>query len=504
MTEMEAGSLENNGITPSILQTQRLKGDGIFQRKSCHVNDKTVYPGLSKEFMSGKLGNSHLALLVSQEASPNLQSICNLQKLHTEETSHPLYTNKPHQNLDLRDFKMSSIATLFDRARRRREYVRLNSEESTRVLLVGDMSIQSILERNNLDMESAFQHSVETFLSQGKLTITEIRIGTVTEDSLAISLEARHTNTGRVSAELSPISLEMHGPSGSFGRITLPAHTVTPTGAYVAVERQQVRITDKAALIFFLRAVLKGTRTPFRLRNGACTIAVPAFGVGPRPLVYEQDAELVCMNGPQARITSAKVQSAKDAKKEAAAAAAAATIAASSSSSASTTNQPTITSSRGGGPNRRHRRRHSSSSHVPVPTKPAVTLVLRLQNPSVVQISFGTCEFEIRNGVEDGDQVFAVLKGRFDVRAEYFDVSFRCCDIDDRRVSLPAERARLVGRRCGVTGWLDQVVKRVDVPLEDVWRLQEVLGLDFEKPGGSKKDRVFRWRGKFWRKDTWI
>lgn len=114
--------------------------------------------------------------------------------------------------------------------------------------------------------------------------------------SFHVSLEARVTKTGPASATISPMTLELCGPAGHFGKVTLPAITTQAYGTDVVVTRQLVKIIDKEALKAFIRDIIQDSSVVLSLRNGETSIR--ALGIGPRGIVYEKDLELPGMKGP--------------------------------------------------------------------------------------------------------------------------------------------------------------------------------------------------------------
>ncbi|KAI1101920.1 hypothetical protein F4804DRAFT_283402 [Jackrogersella minutella] len=317
-----------------------------------------------------------------------------------------------------------------------------------------DNSFYGILERNNRDMEFAFKLVFDAILKYSKLDITSIRISNVTETYFYVSLEARASNTGPASATLSPMSIELCGSKGCFGKILFPEFNTTPRSAHIMVENQLVEITNKAALLAFIIPAMKNSSAMLSLKNGQSTVTVAAFGIGPRPIVYARDVPIVGMNGPGVSIKSASIR-----------------------------NRPTTS---------------QNVSSFGTSNRTGVTVTFHVKNPSPVELSLGICEFEIQN---ENKEVFATLKGLLDIRNLYFDVMFY--GEANKRVTLREKKARLVGKRCLGAGWCDQTIKAIDVPIADVWKLLKALDLDYEDPK-PESPQVFRWREKYWKKGTWI
>ncbi|KAI1139693.1 hypothetical protein F5Y05DRAFT_330304 [Hypoxylon sp. FL0543] len=322
-----------------------------------------------------------------------------------------------------------------------------------------DFSFQGIIQRNRQHMDAAFQSVVNAILRFSELDIDFIRISNVTDDSFLVSLEARASKTGPAKATLSPMTVELHSVAGCFGKITLPEIITTPGGSPIVVEKQIVQITDTTALQFFVVPAIKRNIAKLSLKNGQCMICVPALGVAPQAITYERDIRMDGMNGPHISVNSVTV-----------------------------IGRPSTPIGIGSNTN--------SLARV------NVAITLHIANPSPIEISFGICEFEIRNSK---DQVFAELKGHMDIRRDRFNVTFQ--GIADKRVALAGGNARLVGRRCVGAGWCDETIKGIDLPIHDTWKLLKALGLEYQEPPPEEEEpepRMFRWRGKWWRFGTWI
>ncbi|KAI1111382.1 hypothetical protein F5Y14DRAFT_310929 [Nemania sp. NC0429] len=359
-----------------------------------------------------------------------------------------------------------------------------------------DSSFQAIVQRHNTQMDFAFRSLVDILVRNSKLSISLLRISNVTEDSFHVSLEARITKTGPASASIEPMKLDLCGPAGRFGKVTLPAITTQAYGTDVTVTSQLVNIVDKEALRVFIRAIIEGDDATLSLRNGRTRIS--ALGVGPREFTYEKEIGLPGMKGPLVSVHAASVVVQGSAQ-----------VMAGSPSTASLAPSgvvPPLTSSRtagsiwsiaglGGGRN-------------------AVSVVLRVTNPSPMEISFGTCSFDIQN--HEG-AILAELKGRLDIRRNYFEATFHGSVnkavaaklADDMREAAAAAarsrsrsqdgdlspRARLVGKRCAGAGWCDETIKGIDVPLQNVDRLFRALNLvdGVEELDEKRTNSLSRW-----------
>ncbi|KAI2632425.1 hypothetical protein GGR54DRAFT_34954 [Hypoxylon sp. NC1633] len=321
-------------------------------------------------------------------------------------------------------------------------------------------------------MEAAFQSTINALMRYSKVDISVIRIGSVTDNSFHVSLEARASNTGPASATISPMTIELCGPEGSFGKMTLPELITAPGGAPITVSDQLVEITDKKALQAFITTIMRDKSATLSLKNGKAQVSVSAFRVKPHTITYERDIPMAGMNGPEVSIKSATLPSNPPAS-------------GGETSTVPSTGIGIIGSNDGS---------DSSSS------QPGITVTIHVKNPSPVELSFGLCEFEIRN---DKGEVFAQLKCRLDMHSKCFDTMFY--GAADPHVSINEGTARLVGKKCAGADWCHETVRGIDVPIAGIWRVLQALGLEYEEPKPASSllaSSVSRWRGKFWKKGS--
>ncbi|KAI1147611.1 hypothetical protein F4825DRAFT_135633 [Nemania diffusa] len=334
-----------------------------------------------------------------------------------------------------------------------------------------DFSFQGIVQKHASQMEAAFQGLVNTIVQNSKLIITMLRISLVTEDSFHVSLEARITKTGPASATIASMTLDLCGPSGLFGKVTLPAITTQAYGTDVIVTSQLVAIVDKGALKAFIRAIIQNSTVILSLRNGQTSIS--ALGVGPREMVYAKELELPGMKGPVVSIRAVSIIS-NDPRMAA------------SPSTASLT--PGIAA-----PLNNSLTSASFASTIGSSSETYISVKFYVLNPSPLEMSFGTCSFNIED--HEG-KILAELKGRLDIRCGYFDATFQG-SVNRRAVAKlaaamreaaalgenegsdeQAPRARLVGRRCAGAGWCDETIKGINVPIKNAVKLFQALGMD--------------------------
>ncbi|KAI3341425.1 hypothetical protein F4824DRAFT_313035 [Ustulina deusta] len=325
-----------------------------------------------------------------------------------------------------------------------------------------DFSFQGLVQQHAAQMDAAFRSLVDTIVRSSKLNIALLRISNVTEHSFHVSLEARITKTGPASASITPMTVDLCGPSGHFGNVTLPAITTQAYGTNVVVTNQLVHIIDRDALKAFIQAIIQDG-VVLSLRNGRTSIT--ALGVGPREIVYEKEIALPGMRGPAVSVHAASLLPNPLSSSS--------TASLSTTRSLITTRSSSSTASAGGGGN-------------------AVSIVLHVANPSPVEVSFGTCSFDIQD--HEG-RLVAELKGRLDIRRDQFEGTFQgsvnkavaaklAADVKEAGGSKAgksdgqAPQARLVGRRCAGAGWCDETVKGINVPLQHASRLFRALGMD--------------------------
>ena len=262
------------------------------------------------------------------------------------------------------------------------------------------------------------------------------------------------------------MTVDLCGPAGHVGNVTLPAITTQRNGTDVVVTNQLVAIIDHEALKTFIQAlILDGVL--LSLRNGKTSIA--AFGIGPRNIVYEKEIPLPGMNGPAVSMHAAGLV-------PNALAPGAVAESPSTASLGGVTRSPTM------------------ASILSISGGNTVSVVFQVTNPSPLEISFGTCSFDIQ---DHQGKLLAELKGRLDIRRGQFEITFRGSVnkaavaklASDMRAAASGRsrtvkganrlpQARLVGKRCAGAGWCDETIKRLDMPLQNAEILFRALGID--------------------------
>lgn len=114
-----------------------------------------------------------------------------------------------------------------------------------------------------------------------------------------MTIESKVTNTGPVSATQSPLTVDMVGPAGIFGKLELPEVKTKSSGTIVNIPAQVIKIIDHAAYQAFVKSIQLDEKLTLRLENGQGTIK--ALGMKSK-IVYKKNVELLGMNGPKTEL----------------------------------------------------------------------------------------------------------------------------------------------------------------------------------------------------------
>jgi len=114
-----------------------------------------------------------------------------------------------------------------------------------------------------------------------------------------MTIESQVTHTGPVSATQSPLTVDMIGPAGVFGKLDLPEVKTKSSGTFVNIPRQLIKIIDHNAYQAFVKSIQLDEKLTLRLDNGAGTIK--ALGMKSK-IVYKKNVELAGMNGPKTEL----------------------------------------------------------------------------------------------------------------------------------------------------------------------------------------------------------
>lgn len=142
---------------------------------------------------------------------------------------------------------------------------------------------------------------VQAILNYSKLEVSHIKISQPTKNDFVIEIQSRVTGTGPVGATMAPMTVDLVGPGGTFGKLNLPEVKTSSKGTDVHIDPQKVTITDYEAFKAFVKAITQDESLTLKLDNGQGTIK--AMGMKSN-ITYKKNVELTGMNGPKARIVS--------------------------------------------------------------------------------------------------------------------------------------------------------------------------------------------------------
>jgi len=145
---------------------------------------------------------------------------------------------------------------------------------------------------------------VQAILNLSKLEVYLIKITQATADSFVMSIESKTTHTGPLPATLAPMTVDMVGPKGVFGRLDLPEVKTTSKGAVVNVNDQLIKITNQEAYLAFTKSIQIDEKLSMELDNGQGTIK--ALGMKSK-IVYKKPVHMLGMDGPQTQIVKTEV-----------------------------------------------------------------------------------------------------------------------------------------------------------------------------------------------------
>src|ERR1700712_5593052 len=92
-----------------------------------------------------------------------------------------------------------------------------------------------------------------------------------------MTIESTVKNTGPVSATQSPLTVDMIGPAGVFGKLDLPEVKTKSSGTFVNIDKQLIKIVDHNAYQEFVKSIQLDEKLTLRLDNGAGTIKALAM-----------------------------------------------------------------------------------------------------------------------------------------------------------------------------------------------------------------------------------
>jgi hypothetical protein len=122
--------------------------------------------------------------------------------------------------------------------------------------------------------------------------------------SFIMSIESKTTHTGPLPATLSPMTVDLIGPKGPFGKLNLPEVKTNSKGADVIIKDQKIQITDFAAFLAFNKSLQLDEKLTMYLDNGHGTIK--ALGMKSK-IVYKKPVAMKGMDGPQTEIVKTEI-----------------------------------------------------------------------------------------------------------------------------------------------------------------------------------------------------
>jgi len=137
---------------------------------------------------------------------------------------------------------------------------------------------------------------VQAILNNSKLEVSLIRIQDAEPDSYMMEIESRATNTGPLSAVQSPMTVDMIGPKGIYGKLNLPEVKTKSSGVDVHIPMHKVDIVDQEAYLAFVKAIQLDEKLTIRLDNGVGQIKALFTKSN---ITYRKNVELLGMHGPK-------------------------------------------------------------------------------------------------------------------------------------------------------------------------------------------------------------
>ncbi|KAM0270984.1 hypothetical protein ACHAPA_003053 [Fusarium lateritium] len=252
---------------------------------------------------------------------------------------------------------------------------------------------------------------VQHLLDLAKLETTRFKISDATADSFNLAIEGRLVGTGTIPSTTDVTNASLSFNGFSFGKVRLPQIQTSFWGTNLAVLEQRIDITNSATCHAFVRSLIVDDDTSLQLESEEC--AVRALGTS-STCVLHLDIPLKAMGGP--RVVLKKI----------------------------------------------------------VRVGEKVTTILSLDYSGAVEIDYGHCAFEFRNG---HNETLAELKGDLNLIQGQTDLTLHGTTRDG--VTIPSSKIRLVG--VGVAekekSWLSETVREIDAVFDLEPRHAEQLWL---------------------------
>jgi uncharacterized protein DUF3712 len=119
-----------------------------------------------------------------------------------------------------------------------------------------------------------------------------------------MSIESKTTHTGPLPATLAPMTVDMVGPKGVFGKLDLPEVKTNSKGALVNVTDQPIKIIDMEAYKAFTKSIQLDEKLTMQLDNGKGTIK--ALGMKSK-ITYKKPVTMFGMDGPQTQVIKTEI-----------------------------------------------------------------------------------------------------------------------------------------------------------------------------------------------------
>lgn len=119
-----------------------------------------------------------------------------------------------------------------------------------------------------------------------------------------MSIESKTTHTGPLPATMAPMTVELVGPKGVFGKLDLPEVKTNSKGALVNVNDQKITVTDMDAFMAFNKSIQLDEKLTMYLDNGKGTIKALSMKSN---IVYKKPVSMKGMDGPQTEMLKTEI-----------------------------------------------------------------------------------------------------------------------------------------------------------------------------------------------------
>jgi Protein of unknown function (DUF3712) len=115
-----------------------------------------------------------------------------------------------------------------------------------------------------------------------------------------MTIESRVANTGPFPATQSPMTVDMVGPTGIFGRLVLPEIKTKSGGTDILIPEQEIKIISMTNYKTFVKSLMQDEELVLKLENGEGKIKAMMMTAN---IVYRKEVKLKGMNGPRTLMT---------------------------------------------------------------------------------------------------------------------------------------------------------------------------------------------------------